>query len=148
MHPQLPESALPDLINAHQQQALAPEQFFQAWKKAILLAGPHYFGIECRSDINMARSKWDLCPDVPLIESAIGAMSHGEQVFIAALVSFYNDQTGGRLMRRGRQWPGRLRSAGFATTHPARSPAHPLQRLVAHRTLTPDGTSPVGGCPS
>lgn len=100
MHPQLPESALPDLINAHQQQALAPEQFFQAWKKAILLAGPHYFGIECRSDINMARSKWDLCPDVPLIESAIGAMSHGEQVFIAALVSFYNDQTGGRLMRR------------------------------------------------
>ena len=100
MHPQLPESALPDLINAHQQQALAPEQFFQAWKKAILLAGPHYFGIECRSDINMARSKWDLCPDVPLIESAIGAMSHGEQVFIAALVSFYNDQTGGRLLRR------------------------------------------------
>ena len=100
MHPKLPESALSDLINAHQQQALAPEQFFQAWKKAILLAGPHYFGIECRSDINMARSKWDLCPDVPLIESAIGAMSHGEQVFIAALVSFYNDQTGGRLMRR------------------------------------------------
>ena len=100
MHPQLPESALPDLINAHQQQALAPEQFFQAWKKAILLAGPHYFGIECRSDINMARSKWDLCPDVPLIQSAIGAMSHGEQVFIAALVSFYNDQTGGRLLRR------------------------------------------------
>ena len=48
----------------------------------------------------MVRSKWDLCPDVPLIESAIGAMSHGEQVFIAALVSFYNDQTGGRLMRR------------------------------------------------
>ena len=100
MHPQLPESALSDLINAHQQQALAPEQFFQAWKKAILLAGPHYFGIECRSDINMARSKWDLCPDVPLIQSAIGAMSHGEQVFIAALVSFYNDQTGGRLLRR------------------------------------------------
>lgn len=100
MHPQLPEAEPSDLINAHQQQALAPEQFFQAWKKAILLAGPHYFGIECRSDINMARSKWDLCPDVPLIESAIGAMSHGEQVFIAALVSFYNDQTGGRLMRR------------------------------------------------
>ena len=100
MHSQFPESVLSDLINAHQQQALAPEQFFQAWKKAILLAGPHYFGIECRSDINMARSKWDLCPDVPLIESAIGAMSHGEQVFIAALVSFYNDQTGGRLLRR------------------------------------------------
>lgn len=100
MHPRLPESALSDLINAHQQQALSPEQFFQAWKKAVLLAGPHYFGIECRSDINMVRSKWDLCPDVPLIESAIGAMSHGEQVFIAALVSFYNDQTGGRLMRR------------------------------------------------
>ena len=100
MHPQLPESALSDLINAHQQQALAPEQFFQAWKKAILLAGPHYFGIECRSDINMARSKWDLCPDVPLIESAIGAMSHGEQVFLAALVSFYNDETGGRLLQR------------------------------------------------
>lgn len=100
MHPQLPESVLSDLINAHQQQDLAPEQFFQAWKKAVLLAGPRYFGIECRSDINMARSKWDLCPDVPLIESAIGVMSHGEQVFLAALVSFYNDETGGRLLQR------------------------------------------------
>ncbi|WP_300719558.1 hypothetical protein [Pseudomonas sp.] len=100
MPPQIPESALSDLINAHQQQTLAPEQFFQAWKKAILLAGPHYFGIERRSDINMVRSKWDLCPDVPLIESAIGAMSHGEQIFIAALVSFYNDETGGRLLQR------------------------------------------------
>ena len=100
MHPKLPESALSDLINAHQQQALSPEQFFQAWKKAVLLAGPRYFGIECRSDTNMTRSKWDLCPDVPLIESAIGVMSHGEQVFLAALVSFYNDETGGRLLQR------------------------------------------------
>lgn len=100
MHSQFPESVLSDLINAHQQQALAPEQFFHTWKKAVLLDGPRYFGIERRSDINMTRSKWDLCPDVPLIESAIGAMSHGEQVFIAALVSFYNDETGGRLLQR------------------------------------------------
>ena len=99
MSPTIPDSAITELLDTFQRDTLAPLQFFQIWKKAVLLAGPNYFGID-RNDVNMTHSKWDLCPDVPLIESAIGAMSHGEQVFLAALVSFYNDETGGRLLQQ------------------------------------------------
>lgn len=100
MNPTLPDSALADLIDAYDQAATAPHYFFHAWKKAVRLAGPQYFGASNPNQLDNARSKWDLCPDVPLIESSIGVMSHGEQVFLAALVSFYNDETGGRLLQR------------------------------------------------
>lgn len=100
MNPKLTQRALCAQLSAHKQQSLAIEHFFQAWKQAVRLAGPGYRRIKCRSDVNMARSQWDLCPDVPLIESAIGILNHGEQVFLAALVSFYNDETGGRLLQR------------------------------------------------
>lgn len=100
MSPTIPDSAITELLDTFQRDTLAPQQFFQTWKKAVLLAGPNYFGIDCRGDVSMTHSKWDLCPDVPLIESAIGVMSHGEQVFLAALVSFYNDEAGGRLLQQ------------------------------------------------
>lgn len=100
MTPTLPDSVLAELIDTYQRDTLAPQHFFQTWKQAVLLAGPVYFGNGKRDSVTEARDKWDLCPDVPLIQSAIGVMSHGEQVFIAALVSFYDDETGGRLLRR------------------------------------------------
>lgn len=100
MSPTIPDSVLTELLNIYQCDTPAPRHFFQAWKQAVLLAGPGYFGDGNRASAIEARDKWALCPNVPLIQSAIGAMSHGEQVFIAALVSFYNDQTGGRLLRR------------------------------------------------
>ncbi|ONH50913.1 hypothetical protein SAMN04490182_2005 [Pseudomonas cedrina] len=100
MNPPISTPDCSDQPNGLQHQSQAPEPFFEAWKQAVLLAGPGYFGIKCRRDLDMALSKWDLCPDIPLIETAIGAMSHGEQIFIAALVSFYNDQIGGELLQR------------------------------------------------
>ncbi|PHN53592.1 hypothetical protein AO268_11485 [Pseudomonas sp. ICMP 8385] len=98
LQPTKPEVS--DQMIADHPEAPATQQFFQTWQHAVRLAGPRYFGIEHHNDINLALSKWDLCPDVPLIDTAIGAMSHGEQVFLAALVSFYNDETGGRLLQR------------------------------------------------
>ena len=35
-----------------------------------------------------------------LIDRAIGVMSSGEKVFLAALVSFYNAEDGGKLLKR------------------------------------------------
>jgi len=78
----------------------APVQFFQAWKRGVELAGPQFFGREPRADLDRAATKWDLVPKMTLIEKAIGAMSGGEKVFIAALTSFYNSEDGGRLLRR------------------------------------------------
>lgn len=100
MHLTLPDSVLTEWLDTYQRDTLAPQHFFQRWQQAVLLAGPGYFGSGNRASAIEADDKWALRPNVPLIESAIGAMSHGEQVFLAALVSFYNDETGGRLLQR------------------------------------------------
>ena len=78
----------------------APIQFFNAWKRGVALAGPQYFGREPRADLDRATSKLDLVPKMTFIAQAIGGMSGGEKVFIAALTSFYNSEDGGGLMRR------------------------------------------------
>jgi hypothetical protein len=75
----------------------APAAFFHAWKRGVALAGTHLFGNGTHADLAHAASVWDLCPKVQLIDHAIGVMSSGQKVFIAALVSFYNAEDGGRL---------------------------------------------------
>ncbi|AZC90174.1 hypothetical protein J1G36_11710 [Pseudomonas carnis] len=95
MTPPFPDFALADLIDIYDQHATTPKHFFHAWRKAVRLAGPQYFGANDPTQFDNAPSKWELCPDVLLIESAIGVTSHSEQVFLAALVSVYNDETGG-----------------------------------------------------
>lgn len=78
----------------------APHAFFHAWKRGVELVGPGLFGDGSREGLDLAVEKWDLCPNVALIKKAIGAMSSGEKVFLAALVSFYNAETGGALLKR------------------------------------------------
>ena len=80
--------------------ATAPASFLDAWKRGVTLAGAHLFGTGPRADVEKAASLWDLCPKMPVIERAIGVMSPGEKTFLAALVSFYNAEDGGRLLKR------------------------------------------------
>lgn len=80
--------------------AAAPATFFHAWKRGVALAGTHLFGNGTHAELDHAASVWDLRPKVQLIEHAIGVMSSGQKVFIAALVSFYNAEDGGRLFER------------------------------------------------
>lgn len=68
----------------------APAAFFDAWKSGVALAGRHLFGRGTHADLEHATSVWDLCPNVQLIDHAIGVMSSGEKRFLATLVSFYN----------------------------------------------------------
>ena len=79
--------------------AAAHALFFDAWKNGVALAGTRFFG-GMHSDLEHATSVWDLCPKVQLIDDAIGVMSSGEKRFLAALVSFYNAEDGGRLLER------------------------------------------------
>lgn len=65
------------------------QRFLGAWKRAVLLAGPHLFGVE-RADVDTAQDKNELRPDWPLIESAVGPMSRGERVFLIAICGFFN----------------------------------------------------------
>jgi hypothetical protein len=78
--------------------AAAPAVFFDAWKNGVALAGSRLFGRGMHTDLEHATSVWDLRPNVHLIDDAIGVMSSGEKRFLAALVSFYNAEDGGRLL--------------------------------------------------
>lgn len=78
----------------------APTVFLQAWKRAVSLAGVRFFGAGPCANPQQASSVWDLCPKLDLIQQSIGVLSSGEKVFLAALVSFYNAEDGGQLLRR------------------------------------------------
>lgn len=78
----------------------APQAFFHAWKRGVELVGPGLFSNGTQECLNLAVDKWDLCPNVAVIKKTIGAMSSGERVFLAAMVSFYNSKDGGALLKR------------------------------------------------
>ncbi len=81
------------MSNFHDAQA-----FLQSWKAGVKLAGPSWFGDG--SDPVSAETKWDLAPRVEHIKANIGALSTCEAVFLAAMVSFYNDRIGGPLLQQ------------------------------------------------
>lgn len=73
------------------------QAFLQSWKAGVQLAGPKWFGDG--NDPETAETKWDLAPCVDFIEANIGYLSTSEAVFLAAMVSFYNDRIGGPLLQ-------------------------------------------------
>lgn len=95
------EQAVFDEIAANQRHfSKASQAFFNAWKRGVELAGHDLFGNGTRECLDSAVDKWDLRPNVAIIRRAIGAMSSGEKVFLAAMVSFYNANDGGALLKR------------------------------------------------
>jgi hypothetical protein len=88
------------LAEADARERHATEAFFDAWKHGVELAGVRFFGHGTREAFDLALNKWDLCPDIRLIKAAIGPMSAGEKIFLAAMVSFYDARDGGALLRR------------------------------------------------
>lgn len=71
--------------------------FFDAWRRGVAIAGHRWFG-EGIDNPGPATTKWDLRPRVDEIESALGWLSSGEAMLLAAMVGFYSDD-GGRLLR-------------------------------------------------
>ena len=89
-----------ELAREHAHFTDAPAAFLRAWKQGVELAGVRFFGNGTRRDLDVATRKWDLCPNLTLIDNAINVMSPGEAIFLASLVSFYDSEDGGRLLRR------------------------------------------------
>jgi hypothetical protein len=89
---------LSELERAHLSNAQAA--FFRAWKQGAALAGAQYFGGGTQSDLDQAARAWDLQPNLQRISDSISVMSGNEKAFLAALVSIYNSQDGGRLLQR------------------------------------------------
>ena len=74
------------------------QAFLQSWKAGVKLAGSRWFGDG--SDPEAAETKWDLAPRTEHIKANIGLLSTSEAVFLAALVSFYNDRIGGPMLQQ------------------------------------------------
>ncbi len=80
--------------------ASAPEAFFQAWKRGVQIAGHEWFGDGTHDGLAAASSKWDLRPNLFLLNDSLGVLSSGQRMFLAAMVSFYNASEGAAMLRR------------------------------------------------
>ncbi|CAB5670224.1 Uncharacterised protein [Delftia tsuruhatensis] len=96
----LPDELVQQLLQEERHFVSAPEAFFQAWRQAVRIAGPQWFGDGTRDGLTQAQDKWALCPNVRMIGNALGVLSSGERLFLAALVSFYNAHHGAVLLKR------------------------------------------------
>ncbi|HBP0979071.1 hypothetical protein QRD40_05110 [Comamonas sp. Y6] len=97
---QLPLEVAEEIAREQQHFAAAPDAFFKAWKRGVQIAGPRWFGDGTQEGFEQARDKWALCPDMPRISKALGVLSAGERMFLAAMVSFYNAHRSAPLLRR------------------------------------------------
>lgn len=100
MNPSLPKDMLAVLAREEQHFAQAPDAFFKAWKRGAEIAGHEWFGDGTAEGLQRATSKWDLRPNVLLLSDALGVLSGGQRLFLAAMVSFYNAREGGAMLKR------------------------------------------------
>ena len=73
------------------------ELFVSAWKKGIKKVGAEFFNIKA-SSLDMAKKKWQLEPNYQFIKNAIGSYSHGKQVLLGLMYSFYDPECGQELL--------------------------------------------------
>ncbi|MGH3556010.1 MAG: hypothetical protein ACRDTK_00555 [Mycobacterium sp.] len=78
--------------------AFNEQAFFEAWRRGVTIAGCRWFG-DGQTSPDTAKSKWDLAPRVDDISASIGVLSSGEAMLLAAMVSFYNSEPGGQMLR-------------------------------------------------
>lgn len=84
--------SLEELSDKIEQNMPRPEEFLEAWKDGVSLAGSNYFKI--RSDsVESATDKDELRPDLEVITSCLGAISPGERVFLLSMYQFFSDST-------------------------------------------------------
>lgn len=96
----LPEEVFEQIAREETHFALAPAAFFQAWKRGVEIAGVEWFGNGTREGLRSAASKWDLRPNMLLLNDALGVLSGGQRLFLSAMVSFYNSREGAAMLKR------------------------------------------------
>jgi len=65
--------------------------FVSSWKKGIKKVGAEFFNIKA-SYLDITQKKWQLEPNYQFIKNAIGSYSHGKQVLIGLMYSFYDPE--------------------------------------------------------
>lgn len=93
-HPSLSSETIAEIAWGN----VRPKRFLAAWKKGIKLVGEEYFKLSGK--VEDATDKEDLRPDKDMIEHALYRISRGHAVFLAALYSFYDSQTGQKYLEQ------------------------------------------------
>lgn len=78
---------------------MTDDLFVAAWKKGIQKVGAEFFNIKA-SSLDAAQKKWQLEPNYGFIQSAMGGYSHGKQVLLAMMYSFFNPEDGQKLLEK------------------------------------------------
>lgn len=73
----LPEDVIDQIAREEAHFVLAPAAFFHAWKRGVEIAGVEWFGNGTREGFLNATSKWDLRPNLLLLNDALGVLSGG-----------------------------------------------------------------------
>jgi hypothetical protein len=100
MNQLLPVEVVDQIVREQQHFAAAPEAFFQAWKRGAEIAGAEWFGDGTQEGLRRAESKWDLRPNLLVLNDALGVLSGGQRMFLSAMVSFYNAREGAAMLKR------------------------------------------------
>lgn len=100
MNRALPQEVLDQIELENQHFAAAPQAFFEAWKRGVNIAGAEWFGDGTREGLQRATTKWDLRPNLLMLNDALGVLSSGQRMFLSAMVSFYNAREGGAMLKR------------------------------------------------
>ncbi|WP_211460839.1 hypothetical protein [Collimonas silvisoli] len=96
----LPQEIIDEIDAELRHAEQAPDAFFEAWKRGVMIAGAQWFGDGTREGLQRAADKWDLRPNMPMFQKSLGVLSGGERIFLAAMASFYNAHDGDALLRR------------------------------------------------
>lgn len=100
MNQLLPDDVVDQIMREERHFARAPDAFFQAWKRGVEIAGPEWFGDGTRESLCHATSKWDLRPNLLMLNDALSVLSGGQRMFLSAMVSFYNAREGAAMLKR------------------------------------------------
>ncbi|KAB2317912.1 hypothetical protein F8A86_13375 [Betaproteobacteria bacterium SCN1] len=100
MNLSLPEDVLDQMALEQAHFDAAPQAFFEAWKRGAQIAGHEWFGDGTREGLQRATTKWDLRPNMLMLNDALSVLSSGQRMFLSAMVSFYNSREGGAMLKR------------------------------------------------
>lgn len=78
---------------------MSEDLFVLAWKKGIQKVGTECFNIKA-SSLDSAKKKWQLEPNYEFIQTAIGGYSHGKQVLLGLMYSFFDAEYGQKLLEK------------------------------------------------
>lgn len=80
-------------LNAH-----ADERFLAAWKQGVKLLGTQFFDV--KGNVDETTEKWQLAPNIVFINETIDGYSHGQQVLLGLMCSFYNSEDGQEILEK------------------------------------------------